>query len=332
VDQRGLRLHFVWHGEEFPFYCRLAVESAIVAMPDAHVTIHLLAPVRRGHHLEALTGWSNVTVSSLPLEEVFADCPGGPSRYLAITRRLNSPAALSNLVRLAILHHHGGVYLDTDVIVLRPLHDPDQHGAYVGQEWVWESNRSRVERTWNIRRRVRASLWALRYAAVRLDSSTTGGRLGLAARIDRTRFHRLQVNNAVIGSPSHSAFVEAALTTALEVDHGTRFALGPSLLDDVARALPRSVHLLPPSRFYAVPPGESFRWFEDRTIELPADAHVIHYVASNHRRLLEQLDADDVRFHRGQAPFWKHAREVRRTMTERAASTGRRPTIHLVRW
>lgn len=308
------------------------MESAIVAMPDAHATIHLLAPVRERRHLDAVADRAGVTISTAPLEEIFDGCPGGPGRYLAVARHLGSPAGLSNLVRLAILHRFGGVYLDTDLIVLRPLHDPDQHGAYVGQEWVWESNRARVERTWTISTRMRAALWGLRYAAVRFDSSVAGGHFGLAARIDRTRCHRLQVNNAVIGAPSNSTFVEAALATALEVDHATRFALGPSLLDDVARALPRSVHVLPPSRFYAIPPGESFRWFDDRTIALPADAHVIHYVASNHRRLLERLDIDDPRFDRGAAPFWRHARDVRAAIASRIESPLHRPPIHLVRW
>lgn len=321
----------MWHGDGFPYYCRLAVESAVVAMPEASVTVHLLGPVRHRGHLDAVAAQPNVTVSTDSLEEVFSEAPGGPGRYLAVSRRLNTPAALSNLVRLAILYRTGGVYLDTDLIVLRPLHDPEQHGAYVGQEWVWESNRSRVERNWDFGHRLRAAPWALRHVAVRLDTITAGGRLGLAARLDRTRHHRLQVNNAVIGSPSGSAFVEAALTTALEVDHTTRFALGPSLLDDVARALPRSVHILPPSRFYPIPPGESFRYFGDRTVELPADAQVIHYVASNHRRLLDRLSTDDRRFESADAPFWRHARDVRRVVAARAQSPAGR-TIHLVRW
>jgi hypothetical protein len=329
VDQRGLRIHFVWHGDDFPYYCRLAVESASVAMPEATITIHLLGPVRHDRHLRAVTGLSNVATTTRSLDDIFEDCPGGPSRYLAVARRLGSPAALGNLVRLAVLHRYGGVYLDTDLIVLRPLHDPDRHGAYVGQEWVWESNRSRVERSWGLTSRIRSAPWALRYAAVRLDTAVTSGRLGLAARIDRTRHHRLQVNNAVIGSPSGSMFVEAALTTALEVDHTARFALGPSLLDDVARALPRSVHVLPPSRFYAIPPGESFRFFGDRTVDLPADAQVLHYVASNHRRLLERLDVEDPRFDVADGPFWRHARTVRQSVT--AAAPTRSP-IHLVRW
>ena len=70
--------------------------------------------------------------------------------------------------------------------------------------------------------------------------------------------------------------------------------------------------MLPPSRFYAVPPGQSFRFFDDYRLRLPQDAQVMHYVASNHRDVLEALDVDDPRFDDGQGVFWTEARRVRR--------------------
>lgn len=324
-------VHFVWQGDAFPYHCRLAVESAVGAMPDTPVTIHLLSRVRHDRHLRVLEGEASVTISSATLEELFATCPGGSGRYLAVARRLSSPAALSNLVRLAVLHSQGGVYLDTDLLVLRPLHDPDDHGAYVGREWVWGANRARVEGRWRLGARITAVPWAARHGAVRFDTLVVGGRLGLAETLDRTRHHRLQVNNAVIGAPRRAPFVEAALATALEVDPTKRFALGPSLLDDVALALPRSVHVLPPSRFYSVPPGESFRCFGDATLRLPPDAMVLHYVASNHRRLLDRLEEDDPRFASASGPFWSLAREIRLAAETRRSSAERRASIHLVR-
>lgn len=331
MERLGSGIHFVWQSDHFPYYCRLAVESAVAAMPDTPITIHLLSRVRHDRHLRVVASEPTVSVSSVSLEDIFEPCPGGSGRYLAVVRRLSSPAALSNLVRLAILHHRGGVYLDTDLIVLRSLHDPDDHGAYVGHEWVWGANRARVEGRWRLAARSTTVPWVLRYGAVRLDTAVTGGRLGLAETLDRARHHRLQVNNAVIGAPRRAAFVEAALATALEVDPTRRFALGPSLLDDIARALPRSVHVLPPSRFYPVAPGESFRCFGDVTLRLPSDAMVLHYVASNHRRLLERLDADDPRFDTASGPFWSLAREVRIAADNRRSSTDRRASIHLVR-
>ena len=155
---------------------------------------------------------------------------------------------------------------------------------------------------------------AARWAACRFDAALARGRLGLANRISSGGHTRLQINNAVIGAPAESGFVALALEHALDVDPTVRFALGPNLLDDVAAALPSAVTVVPPSRFYAVPPGESYRYFDDATVELPLDAQVIHYVASNHRRLLDRLGPDDRRFDTGDAQFWKQARRVRATL------------------
>lgn len=311
VTERPVRLHFVWTGPRFPYHCRLAIESALVSMPEAEAWLHIVGPLPDRTHLREVVRHERVVLQRTSLGDAFDGCPFGAGPYLDLVARLPGAAALSNLVRLAVLHRFGGVYLDTDVLVLRGLHDPGRHGAYVGQEWVWASNRARIEGTWGRRDRMRTLPWAIRSASMTLDAHMAGGRLRAADRIDLRRHHRLQVNNAVIGAPEESPFVEAALAAALEVDPAKRFALGPSLLDDVAASMPRTVHVLPTSRFYAVPPGQSIRYFRDRHLVLPSDAQVIHYVASNHRRLLAQLDIDDPRFARQTAPFWTRAAEVR---------------------
>lgn len=307
-----LRLHFVWTGARFPYFARLAVESALVAMPNARIDLDVVGALPRSDHFAAVARHERVRVERWTPGELFADCPGDSAPYHELLARLpDSPAATSNLARLAILFARGGVYLDTDVIVLRGLHDPDEHGAYVGVERVWKQNRHRVAHGLGVAGTIRALPWAARWAACRLDLSLSHGRLGLADRLPSSGHTRFQVNNAVIGAPARSEFVAAALEQALHVDPTVRFALGPSLLDDVVSAFPRLVTVVPPSRFYAVPPGDSHRFFEDHTLELPVDAQVMHYVASNHRRLLDGLDIDDPRFDEGVAPFWTYAKRVR---------------------
>lgn len=308
-----LRLHFVWTGARFPYHARLAIESAIVALPEALVDLDVVGTLPNGRHFDVVARRDQVRVERWSPGSLFEPLPAGARPYHDLYARLpaGSAAAVSNLARLAILFQRGGVYLDTDVIVLRGLHSPDTHGAYVGLERVWTANRDRVARGLGPLAAIRATPWAARWAACRLDLLATQGRLGLADRIRNDGTTRLQVNNAVIGAPTQSEFIAVALAQALEVDPSVRFALGPSLLDDVATACPRLVNVVPSSRFYAVPPGESDRLFHDRTLQLPCDAQVMHYVASNHRRLLDRLDIDDPRFEHGAAPFWKHARRVR---------------------
>jgi len=313
VSDHHLRVHFVWTGSRFPYHARLAIESAIVAMPEARIDLDLIGDPPAADHFRTVAGYDRVAVTRWTPGELFERCPLGPTPYHDLLGRLptGSPAAVSNLARLAVLYARGGIYLDTDVLVLRGLHRPSVHGSYVGVERVWAGNRSRVEHGFGPVAAIKAAPWAARWAACRVDSAVWHGRLRLADRISDVGHTREQVNNAVIGAPRESPFIACALAQALEVDPRIRFALGPNLLDDVVRAEPRLAWVAPTSRFYAVPPGLSHRFFSDRTLDLPIDAQVMHYVASNHRHLLAGLDIDDPRFSRESAPFWRRGEHVR---------------------
>lgn len=54
--------------------------------------------------------------------------------YTAEAYRLGKYAYVSDYARLWILYRYGGIYLDTDVELLRPLDDMMEHGAFMGQE------------------------------------------------------------------------------------------------------------------------------------------------------------------------------------------------------
>lgn len=54
--------------------------------------------------------------------------------YTREAYRLRLYAYVSDYARLWILYHHGGIYLDTDVELLRPLDDLLAGGAFMGQE------------------------------------------------------------------------------------------------------------------------------------------------------------------------------------------------------
>lgn len=311
----------VWIGRALPYYARLAVESALVAMPDAEVQLNYVGSIPQGEHAAALASYPRVRFHRVVPAELFGECPGGAQPYLDLLGRLPAGAltAASNIVRLGVLRRDGGVYLDTDVLVVRGLHDPAHHGAFVGREHVWAGNRERVERGLGVGAAVRAVPWATTWALRRADAKWLGGRARAAERLP-DRATRLQVNNAVIGAPAGVPFVDAALERALTVDPTKPLALGPSLLDDVATQHPGLVCLLPPSRFFPVPPGQSYRVFEDVRLTLPVDTQVVHYVASNHRRLLAGIEPGDRRFATAQGLFWRLAAQVQRAVTDGVAA------------
>jgi glycosyltransferase involved in cell wall biosynthesis len=85
--------------------------------------------------------------------------------------------------------------------------------------------------------------------------------------------------------------VRELLLECLDTDFTVRYATGPTLVSHVAANFPHLVSTLPVNYFYSVAPGESFRFFSDRTLELPSEAYLIHYAASNHKKLIPTIDA-----------------------------------------
>lgn len=99
-------IHYCWFGRKpLPKLAQWCIASWRKRMPDCEI-------VR----------WDedNFDVHSVP--------------YTAEAYRLGLYAYVSDYARLWILHHHGGIYLDTDVELLRPLDDMLEQGPFMGQE------------------------------------------------------------------------------------------------------------------------------------------------------------------------------------------------------
>ncbi|KAE8613148.1 hypothetical protein XENTR_v10007595 [Xenopus tropicalis] len=124
------RIYFVETSERMSpnaqFMC--AVESAVRTHPDTQVTIlmrglyqqHLPRPPNLAFRL--FRCFPNVDVAPLDFERLFADTPLS-SWYSAVEghKEATDLPILSDASRLAILWKYGGVYLDTDFVVLKRL-------------------------------------------------------------------------------------------------------------------------------------------------------------------------------------------------------------------
>jgi len=316
------RILFVWTGARFPYFARLAVESALLAEPTAEIELHLFGARPDGApHFEAVRARDRVAIEMIDLDRVFDGLDVDPRALRATFDRLDSPAARANLIRYAVLAHRGGIYLDTDVLVVRSLADLRGCDAFAGEEQVLSIDERRVAGELELDMLAPAAAWAMAWGMRRLDAALGGGRLEpLAQRLD-PHWQITQLNNAVIGARPGASFVRRLLARATEVDARIRYRLGPTLISEVARADRRDVTILPSETFYVVPPSYSFRFFTGGAWPIPDATRLLHVVSSNHRALLDGLDEATVRHRAPDGVYYALAAEL---ATHARALPGRR--------
>jgi hypothetical protein len=306
------RFHFVWSGRRIPYFARLAVQSVLVAEPAARVDLHIFGDEPGPGELDWLARQSRLTVQRFDPQTDFEGL-GMPARALHALYERIAPTAVSaraNLVRLAVLARFGGIYLDTDILVVAPFADLRAQSAFVGEERVLS-----IDNAWQAGERSLAMVgpslaWGVGRTAAFAGSVLRSSLLWRVARRLESRWQTTQVNNAVIGARPGARFVRRLLEAALEADPSVRFALGPALIDRVAREPAAEVTILPSDVFYVVPPSYSFRFFVGGPLALPPHTRLLHVVSSNHRALLASLDATTIRRRIARGPYYASAANV----------------------
>ncbi len=323
-------IRFVWTGRRFPYHARLAVESVLLAEPGAQVVLHTFgaAPVA-ARHWERTLQYERVSHDEVDLHAIFDGLPRQATDFVDLFGRIPSGAASaqSNLVRLGLLHQLGGVYLDFDVVMLRPLGALLGHEAFVGAELALrvdhdiqtartELRGGVVDRGRAVGRLLRATPAVLAHTAARATRRAASAVAHAAdpapailGALDRV-WGGEELNNAVIGAAPRNPWIARTLLLALESSPTVRYALGPALVNRSVAQDDSHVTRLPPAYFYPVPPSRSFAFFECRDVPIPEETRLLHYVSSNHGKLLARLDEDEVHARRSQGLFWAEASRV----------------------
>ena len=290
--------HFVWLGRALPWAYALGMLTAARRGGFSRVILHHTDVPHRGEGWRVAAGEPGVELSRLHPEVRLSGVAGLGDRLLQVYRSLSAPAARSNVLRAAILHEEGGVYLDTDTITIAPLCPLREASAFCGLEHVVMPRGVRASRN--------PRVWA--GVAWRMLVRDVLRRLPTGHRAFARIAHRyaLAANNAVLGAEPGHPFVRALLAGMVEMDPArqrNRFALGTHLLQATIDARPGEIVLHPPEVFYPLAPEISAHWFRVRArVDLgdvisPA-TRVIHWYASvRTRAILPDIDDRYVRRH-----------------------------------
>ncbi|NCX04333.1 MAG: glycosyltransferase [Actinobacteria bacterium] len=286
---------YIWTGSSFPYLNLLAVKSLLLVDTSATVVVYIVGPEPQNGNFENLRVLERVSIVGIEPDDVFSELPTDVQSVGAIFHKIpeSSASARSNILRYALLYLNGGVYLDFDTVVTRSLSDLAGHQSFVGEENVWVGDEDRVAGKWWVCLYPRNLFWLTSWLLRRADSAWFSGKLQLARFLQRTDaiWSKKQPNNAVMGAVTKSPFIRELLLACLNTDFTVRYATGPTLVSQVAAHFPHLVSVLPVNYFYSVAPGESFRFFSDQTLTLPTEAYLIHYAASNHKKLIPTIDA-----------------------------------------
>jgi hypothetical protein len=110
------RALFVWSGEDFPFYARLAIESLLINAPDFEVQLHLFGETPdTSPHFRAVRRRSRVTI------EHHDRLPSGTTARQA---------------GLALLQERGGLLIDFGTLITAPVHTLLASSGALSEEFV----------------------------------------------------------------------------------------------------------------------------------------------------------------------------------------------------
>jgi hypothetical protein len=309
--------HFIWIGQEFPWLNWAALASAEQNGGFQRVLLHHTHDLSRARWWRELRTLPTVVTRKLAPEGELEHA-GGP-RLVDRYRTLGTPAAQSNVLRVALLLNHGGVYLDLDTITLQSL-------APLRQPCAFFCGSERIAFPAKLERSRDPLAWSAAYLRTAVRDLLRRSPHGTSWFRCIQQLYPAAANNAVLGAEAEHPFLRELCVRMLELpadESRRRYALGTSLLQ---RALDETcvqalvVH--PPEVFYPLGPELSEHWFRLDTrarLEnvLEPSTRVVHWYASvRTRKVAPLVDPSSVQRH-GQ-------RQLLSALLQRALPTSRR--------
>lgn len=291
------RIFFIWFGRQLPWTAALAIRSTWHVQKPGEILLYHSGLENSG--LVADLAAEIPALKLCPIEkELFENLDDGGVTY-ELFSELPSPATKANLVRLALLYKFGGVYLDTDVIMVEEFGKLLELRGFCGVEPV--ALPQEIFKSINPFRWLFCGIqFAFREFCARMPSGYKIFRLG-------ERYYSTAANNAVLASEQGNEFFKRAFETIQKMppaEQRKRFRLGTHLLQKLTQNQSSpEMTVLPAEFFYPLGPEVSAHWFRKGTAKqlgdmLYADTKIVHWYNSVEKRFLKtKIDGTWVEHH-----------------------------------
>lgn len=287
-------VQMIWIGRHFPYVNRLAVESVLLADPETVVRIHYADPPEN-EQWQALQRLERVEFIPIDFEKLLEPWKSAPKILQQVDQMAASYlAGRSNILRYLILYLEGGVYLDFDILMLRPFGDLLEERGFIGEELVFRADDERVQRapfrigmTWEYPAFLFS--WGItRFNSYFCRNSRPLNALSeLAAKIWGIK----KLNNAVLGAEPEHPFFRRAIEAIPERDPTIQYGMGPILMNQIwsERDWSGEMRRMESKAFYAVPPSQTHRFFGRHEERDFSESVLIHWCSSNEKEKAAQL-------------------------------------------
>lgn len=277
-------VHFCWIGSSLPWAYVYAALSAADKGEMEKVYLHCTDQLENGPQKKALTSNPKIVLSVIKPNEILKTIEaqlGMPSETLInLYNDTTTPVQRANILRIAILYQHGGLYLDTDTITIASLKPLTANTRpFIGTERiVWPPG---VKEAKSIRLIARHRMLSLVRRVFRHIPS------GWRVFRHLENYYPLGFNNAIIGAPPRNKWLGDCLWAMINLPENRkfkRFALGTHLMHQVVKD-ENDLKIYGPSVFYPVPPEISEHIFRNTQINNPYDivyfeTLIVHWYAS----------------------------------------------------
>jgi len=290
------RIFFIWLGKNFPWSAGIAVLSALRVQKPQEIIVYSDVELQ-GEGFDLIKEEKKIEFKIIDGSN-FKDLEdNGICEKLC--NEVKSPASKANLLRLALLYKHGGIYLDTDTIFIKPIDDLLNLKGFCGTETV------------ALPRELFKSVNPFAYVACGLRFAwrffCTYCPSGEQIFRKTESFFSQAANNAVLASEAKNPVIAKAFQTMNSMpqkERLKRYRLGTHLLQSITQNKSSEfMEVLPGSFFYPLGPEICRHYFLDGAAKrlgkmLLPNTRIVHWYNSvEHRFLKEPLNAEWVKKH-----------------------------------
>jgi len=280
------RVFFIWFGNRLPWATGLAILSAKQVQNPEEILLYVDSEIS-GDGYDLIKDTPGITLKKID-ESLFSDLNDNGLIW-RLFQKFKKPALKSDLLRFALVYKYGGVYLDTDIIAIKPWNDLLQYKGFCGLEAVaFPADLYTSSNPFRYLFAGKLYLWRLLCAYI-----PQGWKIFRPTE----KFFRYSANGAILGSEPKNKIIEdffAKIGELKEKDFSVPACIGPHIVQKVTKnKSSENMEVLPSTYFYPLGPDISLHYFHKSSAKhldkiLSPQTRIVHWYNSVEKKYLHR--------------------------------------------